>query len=126
MPPNTRASLISASTDEKLANVRVPGLTSDVSVTAVSSPKAAAKTKAAAPLTVEWPEGYSGCAGVPAGKKSSQGVQVGSGFELEGSRIAVMGRQKLNRYLESQHAIAASAMATFSKANRRAFCESDR
>ena len=68
MPPNTRASLISASTDEKLANVRVPGLTSDVSVTAVSSPKAAAKTKAAAPLTVECPEGYSGWAGVPAGK----------------------------------------------------------
>ena len=50
------------------------------------------------PLTVEWPEGYSGCAGVPAGKKSSQGVHAGSGsvlglLSVSPARIAVIGRQ---------------------------------
>src|SRR5947199_6376300 len=63
---------------EKLENDRVPCRTSDVTVNGVLSPNAASRIKAAAPLTVEWPEGYSGCGGVPAGKKSSQGVQAGS------------------------------------------------
>jgi hypothetical protein len=50
---------------------RVPGRTSEVTVNAVLSPNAAERTNAAAPLTVEWADGYSGCAGVPALKKSS-------------------------------------------------------
>jgi len=79
MPPKTRALAISEVAAAKLANVRVPGLTSDVVLKVVSSPNASARTKAAAPLTVEWPDGYSGCAGVPVGKKSSQGTDVGSG-----------------------------------------------
>jgi hypothetical protein len=61
MPPNTRASAISATAAEKLGNDRVPDLTSDVTVKAVLSPNFLANMKAAAPLTVEWPEGYSGC-----------------------------------------------------------------
>ena len=93
MPPNTRASAISATTDEKLANERVPGLTSEVTLNDVLSPNLLVSTNAAAPLTVEWPEGYSGCGGVPGGKESSQGTQAGSGFGLPGSRMAVIGRQ---------------------------------
>src|SRR5689334_9479881 len=81
---------------------------------AVFSPKTAASTTAAAPLTVEWPDGYSGCAGV-----GISGVQVGSE-----ARIAVIGRQKTYWYFASQHAMAASAIATFSSAIRRAFSES--
>src|ERR1700722_2469173 len=99
MPPNTPASAISATPAEKLGNARVPGRTSEVTVNGVSSPNAAASTKAAAPLTVEWPEGYSGWAGVPDGKKSSQGVQAVSGavlalLSVSPARIAVMGLQK--------------------------------
>ena len=71
MPPKTRASAISATALEKLENERVPGRTSEVTVNAVLSPNAAERTNAAAPLTVEWADGYSGCAGVPALKKSS-------------------------------------------------------
>ena len=94
MPPKTLASAISATTAEKLGKLRVPDLTSDVTVRAVLSPNLAANMYAAAPLTVECPEGYSGCAGVPVGKKFSHGVQVGSGFVLALSRTAVIGRQK--------------------------------
>src|ERR1700726_647195 len=126
MPPNTRASAISATAAEKLENARVPVRTSEVTVNGVSSPNAAPRINAAAPLTVEWPEGYSGCAGVPAGKKSSHGTQVGSGsvlsfLSVSPKRMAVMGRQKTYLYLESQQAIAASAMVTFNKANKCAF-----
>src|ERR1700739_310409 len=99
MPPKTRASAISAVAAEKLGTDRVPGRTSEVTVNGVSSPNTAASTKAAEPLTVEWPDGYSGWGGVPAGKKSSQGVQLGSGSVLalpsvSPARIAVIGRQK--------------------------------
>src|SRR5436190_17662037 len=99
MPPKTRASAISATADVKLGNARVPDRTSDVTVNCVSLPNSADKTKAAEPLTVEWPDGYSGWGGVPAGKKSSQGVQLGSGSvaalpSVSPSRIAVIGRQK--------------------------------
>jgi hypothetical protein len=37
---------------------------------------------------------------------------------VRSSRIAVIGRQKLYRYLESQQAMTASAMVTFNKAKR--------
>jgi hypothetical protein len=71
----------------------------EITVNGVASPNAAARIKAAEPLCVEWPEGYSGWAGVPVGKKSSQGVQVGSASVLgllsaSPARIAVIGRQK--------------------------------
>src|ERR1700675_2562618 len=99
MPPKTRASAISATAAEKLGNDRVPGRTSEMTVNGVSSPNAAPSTHAADPLTVEWPEGYSGWAGVPLGRESSHGVQLGSGSVLafpsaSPSRIAVMGLQK--------------------------------
>src|ERR1700759_128297 len=99
MPPKTRASAISETTAEKLENERVPGRTSEVTVNGVSSPNAAARMAAAAPLTVECPDGYSRWAGVPGGKKSSHGVQAESGSVAElpsvsPPRIAVIGRQK--------------------------------
>src|SRR5262252_6230052 len=123
MPPKTLASAISAVAAEKLGKERVvPGRISEVNVIGVLSPKMAASIDAAEPLTVEWPDGYSGWGGVPGGKASSQGVHPGSGSVLafpsvSPRRIAVMGRQKTYRYLESQHAIAASAIVTFSKPN---------
>src|SRR5437763_8814337 len=114
MPPKTRASAISATAPEKLGKDRVvPGRASEVTVNGVLSPNASASTNEAAPLTVEWPDGYSGWDGVPAGKKSSQGTQAGSGFGVVLSRIAVIGRQNTYRYLLSQQAMAASAIATF-------------
>src|SRR5205814_8568946 len=88
-------------------------------VKAVLSPNFGLSMNAAAPLTVEWPDGYSGCAGVP----GSQGIQAASEFTLPGSRMAVIGRQNTYRYLLSQHAIPASAMATFISANKCAFCD---
>src|ERR1700674_3848819 len=99
MPPKTRASAISATAAEKLGKARVPFRTSEITVNEVSSPNAAASTEAAAPLTVEWPEGYSGWGGVPAAKKSSRGVQAVSGAVLalpsvSPARIAVIGLQK--------------------------------
>src|ERR1043166_8538004 len=106
MPPNTRASAISDVAPVKLKKLRVPGRTSDVVLNAVSSPNSLASMYAAAPLTVEWPEGYSGCAGVPDAKTSSRGSHVGSGpMPALPVRIAVIGRQKTNRYLLSQQAI---------------------
>src|SRR5438309_2311925 len=126
MPPNTLASAISATAAEKLAKDRVPGRISDMTENAVLSPNAAARTYAAEPLTVECPDGYSGCGGVPDGKASSHGVHPVSGSVLafpsvSPRRIAVIGRQKTYRYLESQQAIPASAMVTFSNANKCAF-----
>jgi len=81
---------------------------------------------AAAPLIEAWAEGYSGKAGVPGLKKSSHGSHVGSASAgVRPSRIAVIGRQKLYRYLESQQAMTASAMVTFNKANRWTFSWND-
>ena len=50
--PRTRASAISFTSAEKLEKDRVPGRTSEVTVNEVLSPKASARTKAAAPLTM--------------------------------------------------------------------------
>src|SRR6202051_2281035 len=114
MPPNTRALAISFTATVKLVKARVPGRTSDVTLKCAFSPNSADSTNAADPLTVECPDGYSGCAGVPEGKKSSQGTQPGSASAgVRPWRIAVIGRQKTERYLPSQHAIAASAIVTF-------------
>src|SRR5258708_38606827 len=123
MPPTTRALATSATASEKLENVRVPGRTSEVTLNAVSSPNAAARTNAAEPLTVEWPDGYSGCGGVPmSGKKSNHGTQVGpASAGVSPVRFALIGRQKTQRYLPSQQTIPASSIVTFSVANSRAF-----
>src|SRR6476619_3340296 len=99
IPAKTLASAISATAAEKLGKARVPGRTSDVTVNGVASPNSAVRMEAAAPLTVEWPDGYSGCGAVPAGKKSSHGVQAASRSvaalsSVSPPRIAVIGRQK--------------------------------
>ena len=83
------------------------------------------RTLAAALLTQEWADGYSGWSGV--GRK---GVQAGSASvaslpSVSAARMAVTGRQKLYVYLASQQAIPASANATLSIANKRAFCTSE-
>src|SRR5688500_13911610 len=57
-----------------------------------------------------------------------RGVQAGSAMvaglpSVSARRIPVTGRQKSVSNLQSQAMIAASAMATFSMANRRAFSE---
>src|ERR1700694_2817489 len=102
MPPKTRALAISATVSEKLENVRVPGRTSEVTVNAVFSPNAAARMNAAEPLTVEWPDGYSGCAGVPVGKKSSHGTHIGSASAgVRPARTAGIGRHKTQGDLPS-------------------------
>ena len=73
MPPMTRTSAISATALEKLENERVPGRDSEMTVKEVLSPKMEARMNAAEPLIEAWAEGYSGKAGVPGLKKSSQG-----------------------------------------------------
>src|ERR1700730_6113919 len=127
MPPKTRASAISETALEKLENDRVPARDSEVTVKDVLSRKMEARTNAAEPLIEAWAEGYSGKAGVPGLKKSSQGSHVVSAsVGVRPSRIAVIGRQKLYRYLESQQAMTASAMVTFNNANRWTFSWNDR
>ena len=54
-------------------NERVPGRDSEMTVKEVLSPKMEARMNAAEPLIEAWAEGYSGKAGVPGLKKSSQG-----------------------------------------------------
>src|SRR5882757_1294660 len=121
MPAKILAFFTSSSAVEKLSKDRTtPGITSDVTRKRVLSPKCCASTPAAAPLTHEWPEGYSGCAGV-----ANNGNQVGSAVvaglpSVSGRGIAVIGRQKTYVYFASQHPMAASAMAKFNSANNRA------
>src|SRR5260370_28336983 len=122
MPPKTRASAISAIASEKLAYKRVPGRISEVRLKAVFSPKAAARMNAAAPLYVGCAEGYSGWAGGPV-RESSNGLQLASGSPgAAPALIAVTGRQKMERYLLSHHAVIASAIVTLSIANKCSFC----
>src|SRR5437667_5967919 len=115
----------SAASENELKLRDTPGRSSElVAKGMLSEPKKAASTVAAAPLNVLWPEVYSGKGGV-----TSSGVQVGSlvvsGLpSISALRMAVMGRQKLNVYLQSQAMIAASASAMFNNANNRAFCSS--
>lgn len=77
-PPKMRASAICETALEKPENERVPGRDSEVTVKEVLSPKVEARTNAAEPLIDAWAEGYSGWAGVPELKKSSQGSHVGA------------------------------------------------
>ena len=65
MPPKMRAFLTSSSAAEKLRNDRTTAsIVSDSTEKCVRSPNSLASTKPAAPLPHEWPDGYSGCAGV--------------------------------------------------------------
>src|SRR5262245_24894063 len=105
--------LIPASSAAELndLNDRVtPGSPSEVEEKLTRSvPKNAASAAEAAPLNELCPEVYAGNGGV-----GNSGIHVGSL-----SRIAVTGRHTSNRYLQSQHTIAASAIATFNSANSR-------
>src|SRR5207247_1805439 len=83
-------------------------------------PKKSLRITAAAALKVLCPETYDGNAGVV-----NRGVQPVSAavFGLPSPaavRTAVIGRQNRSAYLASQAAMALSAMAMFSAANRRA------
>src|SRR5215210_6377655 len=108
MPPYTRALTTSASASAKPSNDRLGFCMFLASVSTqkvMSGPNAFDNTYAAAPLSVECPERYSGWGGVPA----SHGVHVASPavaalLSVSPSRIAVIGRQKTNRYFASQHA----------------------
>ena len=87
----------------------------------LSRPKKSFSTAAAAPLKLEWPEMYVGNGGV-----TISGVQAGSAVvsglpSVSAARMPVTGRQKSVAYLASQAMIAASAIATLSIANSRAF-----
>src|SRR5258706_7814264 len=111
MPAKMRASLISSRAAEKLRKERTtPGIRSDSDWKRVVWPKNLASTRAAAPLTVECPDGYSGWLGV-----ANRGCHVGSstvaGFPSVAARgMAVTGRQKTKWYFASQHAMPASAI----------------
>src|SRR5262245_59360233 len=125
MPAYRRLTADSAAACEKLVNERLPtAASSDGTVKAMLSvPKKLLSTVAAAPLNVLWPEVYEGKFGV-----TSSGAQVGSAVVAEfpsvsAARMAVTGRQRLSTYLASQQAMAASARAMLSSANRRAFWE---
>src|ERR1700680_4796912 len=109
IPPKTRASAISETAPEKLENERVPGRDSEVTVKEVLSPNLEARMNAAEPLIAAWAEGYSGKAGVPGLKKSSHGSHVGSAsVGVRPCRIAVIGRQQLDRYWEPQQPMTAA------------------
>src|SRR5260370_25278574 len=86
------------------------------------SPKSEMRACAIAPLISLWPEGDSGYAGV-----ARNGTQLGSAVMRYPSalRMALIGRQKLYAYFESQQAIAASPAAMFRRANTRPLCETD-
>src|SRR5262245_55176014 len=88
-----------------------PGSPSEVEENFTRSvPKKVARAVEAAPLNELCPDVYAGKGGV-----GRRGVHFGST-----SRKAVTGRQKSKRYLQSQQMTAASAIATFRRANRRA------
>src|SRR5262245_32237175 len=88
MPPRMRLNPLSSAADAKEGKERcTPGKSSEPTVKATSSvPKNKARTAAAAPLKVLWPEVYSGNGGV-----SNNGTQVASeivsGLSSESAKI---------------------------------------
>ena len=85
IPAKTRASFTSKTAREKLGKDRqTPGTLSESIRKDVLSPKKWASTEAADALTVEWPEAYSGCAGVPpkSGVQSTSTSVVGVAVEV--------------------------------------------
>src|SRR5687767_11579203 len=119
------ASSAASEKDEKLR--ATPGRSSEKVVNATSSrPKNAARTVAPAALNVLCPEVYSGNGGVASSGVHPASFAVSSRESRSPLRIAVIGRQKWNAYLQSHERIAASASAMFRSANSRAFCSSVR
>src|SRR6478752_5818569 len=112
MPPQIRAPRTSLSASEKRAKVRVVcELLLKASKAILSVPKKAWSVLTIAPDTQLWPDGWSGNAGV-----ASSGVHVGSATvaglpSVSARRIAVIGRQKFQKYLSFQQLINASAPA---------------
>src|SRR5215217_8912264 len=105
----TPASSAAAQNPEYARTARGRASEADVNRTS-SVPKKVARAAAAAPLKELCPDVYAGNGGV-----GSSGDQRGSS-----SRAAVTGRHTPKRNLQSQQTIAASAIVTFSRANRRA------
>src|SRR6266511_5851796 len=111
IPPQTRASMISLSASEKRSKLLdVQGAGEHLLLTAVketlSVPKNACSACTVAPLMQVWPAGWSGKPGVTSGgpETGTDGSKSGSQFgsasvaglpSLAASRIAVIGRQKL-------------------------------
>jgi hypothetical protein len=95
MPAKIRAFFTSSSASEKVRKERVTPISRSLSIVkCFFSPKKLASTTAAAPLTVEWPDGYSGWFGV-----AKSGIHDGSELvaglpSVLGRGIAVTGRQK--------------------------------
>src|SRR5436190_22929079 len=101
----------SAAAQKPAKDRTTPGTPSEVEANRTpSDPKNAARAAAAAPLNELCPDVYAGNGGV-----GSSGDQHGSS-----SWAAVTGRHTSKRYLQSQQTTAASAIVTFSRANRRA------
>src|SRR5262245_19515786 len=127
MPPQIRASMTSSRASEKRLNVRrgIGTPLRDRPVTRVifslSWPKNLAIVVSTAPLMQPWPDGWSGNGGVARGgvvavSAANSDSQFGSATvfglpSVSASRIAALGRQKCQKYLSFQQAIAASAAA---------------
>jgi hypothetical protein len=84
MPPNTRASAISATAAEKLEKERVRDLTSEVSVNAVLSPNFFRDQIRCSSAHGGMTGGILGMGGRASREKSSQGIQVAARLSLAG------------------------------------------
>src|SRR6478752_10376281 len=112
MPPQTRASRTSLIIWEIREKLRVVWeLLLNALKATLSVPKNAWRVLPIAPTSQLWPDGWSGKAGV-----ASSGVHIGSATvaglpSVSARRIAVIGRQKFQKYLSFQQLINASAPA---------------
>jgi len=88
----------------------------------VPSPKIDARTVAPAALKVEWPDAYSGKAGVTS-NGTQLAAEVAAEFTVFAIGIAWIGRLGTIGILTSQSAIAESARAVFIMANIRTFAD---
>src|ERR1700753_10604 len=96
IPPKTRAFWTSSSDCVKLRKCRVtPGMAFEFTLKEVSSPKICERMRAAAPLTQECADGYSGKAGVVTSGVQVESAVVASLLSVSPSWIAVIGRQEL-------------------------------
>src|SRR6267142_6337085 len=97
MPAKMRAFLISSSTSEKLPYEQItPAISgaSELTLKLVFSPKDCESILLAAPLTHEWPEGYSGWFGVMSSEVKDRSAVVAGFPSVSPNGIAVTGRQK--------------------------------
>src|SRR3954466_5422611 len=110
MPPQTRALLTSVSMSLTVAKWRSPrpvrlGMVKSM----LFEPRNQAITIPAAGVMHEWALGYSGWLGVPRSGAHAASPMVAALPSVSPARIAVMGRQKANWYLASEHVMSASA-----------------